>query len=155
MVLKRLASGTMKRKRPAKPGFKPEPGEPSGIAARIERARLTTFSAKYPPGDVYRRLWVQETVPRHGYRSGFLPDVIDDWTSSIGSQVLANAILGHCEQMGLISESKRLRITHLFAAEVCGQLGEHFRMCALHVLLWVRRDMSGYELVREAQSAAE
>lgn len=155
MVLKRLESGRIRRKRATKKAFAAEAGEPSGIAARIERARLTTFSAKYPPGDVYRRLWVQETVPRHGYRAGFLPDVVEDWTSDIGSQVLANAILGHCEQMGLISESKRLRITQLFAIEVCSQLGEHFRLCALHVLFWIRRDMGGYELVREAHSAAE
>jgi hypothetical protein len=145
----------MQRKRAPKKAFTAEAGEPSGIAALIERARLTTFWAKYPPGDVYRRVWVQETVPRHGYHAGFLPDVVEDWTSDIGSQVLANAILWYCEQLGLLSESKRLRITHLFAIEVCSQLGENFRLCALHVLLWIRRDMGGYELVREAQSAAE
>lgn len=151
MVLKQLS----KSPRRPKPQKTAAGDEPSGIAALIKRATLTTFSVRHPPNDVCRRLWVQETVERHGYRAAFLPGVVTDWSTDHGSQYLANLILSHCQELGLISETERMRKTHLFALEVCRNLGENFRMCALHVLLWQRRDMTGFELVRESQSAAE
>jgi hypothetical protein len=149
MVLKRCAS----RPRP------PLSAADRDRAALIERARCTTFCLRRVPGSEDDQacygLWVQETIIRHGYRGAWLPGAVDNWMDSIGALHLANQILRHMQQLGLMSEAARLKMTNIFAMEVICSCTSHFRMTALQVLMWLHRDISGFELVRESAAAAE
>lgn len=148
MVLKRLAS----RPRP------PLSAADMDKAALIERARCTTFCLRPIPGqqqgDCFG-VWVQENVVHHGYRGAWLPGAVDNWTDSIAALHIANQILRHMQRLGLISEKARLSKANIFAIEVICNCASRFRMTALQVLLWLRRDLAGWELVRETASAAE
>ena len=123
--------------------------------ALIDLARCTTFSIRRGPRDAYPRVWVQETVPRHGYREAPLQGAVDDWTEVLGARHLAHQILCHVQELGLITEAQRVRIWDVFALEVVRNLKTRFRMTALQIVLWMRRDLTGVELVRETEAAAE
>lgn len=81
--------------------------------------------------------------------------VVEDWTEIIGARRLAHLILAYMESLGLITEAQRLRVADVFALEVILHLKTRFKLNALHVVLWLRRDLTGRELVQQSEADTE
>lgn len=113
------------------------------------RAVHTTFSLEFV-NETERRILVTEMMPRLGHKAALIGPAFRDLRNTDEALAFADALIGYCVAQGWVPASLLAAKKVLFALEVVRRLSPEFRVTALVVSLWARRDISGDDLIREA-----